>query len=94
MERFIGVLEADIFADDADRHFAFGVRVAVDDIVPAGQIGLGRIGDPEGAQYLGVEALLVILHRHAVDARRVERGDHRFLADVAELRDLGAVAIW
>ena len=89
----VGVLQADIFADDADRHLAFGVEQAVDDVVPARHVGLGRVVDAEGAQHLGVEPGRVILGGDGVDALRVERGDDRFLADVAEQGDLRALAL-
>ena len=80
----IGVLQADIFADHADRHFAFGIEQAVDDVVPARHVGRGRVVDAEGAQHFAVEPVGMILGGDGVDARRVERRDHRFLADVAE----------
>ena len=83
-QRLVGVLEADIFADDADRDLAFRVEQAVDDVVPARHVGLRRVLDAEGAQHLGVEPGLVILGGDGVDALRVERGDDRFHADVAE----------
>jgi hypothetical protein len=40
--------------------------------------------DPEGAQDFDVEPFAVILERHFVDALRVERGDDRLGADVAD----------
>ena len=92
-QRLVGVLQADIFADDADRHLALGIEQPVDDVVPARHVGLGRVVDAEGAQHLGVEPGLVILGGDGVDARRVERGDDRFRADVAEQGDLGALAL-
>ena len=92
-QALIGVLQADIFADDADRHLAFGVEQAVDDVVPARHFGLRRVGDAEGAKHLGVEPGLVILGGDGVDALGVERRDHRFLADVAEIGDLLALAV-
>jgi hypothetical protein len=39
VERLVGILQADIFADDADGDFAFRVLLAVDDVVPAPQVG-------------------------------------------------------
>ena len=54
--------------------------------------GSGASVDAEGAQHLGVEPGLVILGGDGVDALRVERGDDRFLADVAEQGDLRALA--
>ncbi len=48
----IGVGQADIFADHADRHLAFGMVDAVDDVVPARQVRVGRVGDAEDAAAL------------------------------------------
>ena len=39
VQRLVGIRQADIFADHADRHFAFGIVQPVDDIVPAAQVG-------------------------------------------------------
>jgi len=93
VQRLVGILQADIFADHADRHLALGMLMALHDIDPARKVGFARIGDAEGAQHFAVQPFAVILHRHGIDAAGVERGDDRFLADVAELRDLGALGI-
>ena len=92
VQRFIRVLEPDIFADDANGHFAFGVGKPIFDVGPARKIGIGVGFDAEGAENLVVKSLAVILQRHGVDALGVERGDDRFLANVAEQRDLCTVA--
>jgi hypothetical protein len=73
-ERLVGVLEADIFADDADRHLALPVEQAVDDIFPARHGRRRRVVDAEGAQHLGVEPGLVILGGDGVDRLGVEGG--------------------
>ena len=39
VERLVRVLQTDIFADHADRHFAFRIGQAVDDLGPARQVG-------------------------------------------------------
>ena len=83
-QALVGVGKADIFADDADRHLAVVMVDAVHDLVPAGEIGLRRVGDPEGAQHFIVEPRLVILQRHVVDVARVERRDDRRFRHVAE----------
>ena len=46
------------------------------------------------AQHFPVQPFAVILQRHRIDARRIQSGDHRFLAHVAEQRDLGAFVFW
>ena len=89
----VGVLQADIFADHADRHFALGMVDAVHDVLPAAEVGIGRVVDVEHAQHFVVEPLGMILQRHVVDRARVERLDHRRLRHVAEQSDLGAVAL-
>jgi hypothetical protein len=88
VQRLVGILQADIFADHTDRHLALGMLVAFHDIDPARQVRFAGVGDAECAQNLAVQPFAVILHGHRIDALGIERGDHRFLADVAELRDL------
>ena len=92
VEALVGILQHDIFADHANRHLALGVAIARDDVVPAGEIGLGG-GQAEMAQHFGIQPLGVVLQRHGVDIGGVESGDNRFLPHVAELRDLGALAL-
>ena len=92
VERLVRILQADIFADHADRHLALGLLDPLDDLAPARQIERrGRI-QPECIQHRTVQPLDMILQRHAVDRPGIQRGDHRFLAHVAEQRDLGTVA--
>src|SRR5690606_6600644 len=91
VERFVSVRQPYVLADDADRHFAFGVFIAVDDIDPTAQVRR-RAFDREVAQYLRIQSFRMILQRHRVDARSVERLDDRFRPNVAEQRDLGALA--
>ena len=79
-QALVGVGQADIFADDADRDLAVVMVDAVHDLGPARDIRLRRVGDPERAQDFVVEPGLMILQRHVVDVARVERRDHRRLA--------------
>ena len=70
-QRFVGVLQADIFADDGDRDLAFRIVDAVDDRrASAPGRGFGASVDAEGGAALRVEAFLVIGERHVVDVRR------------------------
>ena len=92
-QALVGVGQADIFADDADRHLAVVMVDPVHDVGPARELGPRRVLDPEGAQHFVVEAGLVILQRHVVDVARVERRDDRRLRDVAEQGDLLALAV-
>jgi hypothetical protein len=72
-EALVGVLQADIFADDADRHSLSRLNRR-SDVLPARHAGRGRVFDAEGAQHLGVEAGRVILGGDGVDRLGVERG--------------------
>ena len=62
-QRFVGILHLHVFADDGDAHFAFGILHALDDGLPARQIGRRRILDAEHLQHLRVETGLVIARR-------------------------------
>ena len=66
---------------------------AVHDLVPAGEIRLRRVTDPESAQHFVVQPRLVILQRHVVNVAGIERGNHRGRADVAEQGDLFPLAL-
>ncbi len=90
-QRLIGVLEAGIFADDGDRHFAFGIVDALDHGVPAAHVGLRRRLDAEGGEHLVVEPGGVIGARHVIDRADVARLDHRAFAHVAEQAELAAL---
>ena len=88
VERFVGVLEAGIFADHGDIHLAVGIGDGLGDLPPALEIRLGRVRDAEGGEHLAVEPFGVIGDRHLVDRGDVERLDHSFGPDIAEERDL------
>ena len=60
VERLVGVLQADVFADHADRDLALGVLVAIDMSFQRARSG-SRRGQAEMTQDLGVEPLGVIL---------------------------------
>ena len=91
-QRFVGVLEAGVLADDGDVDLALGVVEAGRDLFPGREIGLRRIGDAEGGEDFAVEAFLVIGERHVVDRGDVEALDHGAFAHVAEQRELLLVA--
>ncbi len=90
-QRFVAVEEMRVLADDGDGDLAFGAADAGDDLLPAPEIGLG-LGDAEMAADLAVEALQVIGVRHVIDGVDVERGNDAAVADIAEERDLLALA--
>ena len=56
-QRFVGVLEAGVLADDGDRHLALGVADALGDRLPAGEVGRRRVLDAESRQHLARRAL-------------------------------------
>ena len=76
-QRLVGILEACIFADDGDRHLAFGIVDGAGDPLPARQVRRRGVVDAEGGQHLGVEPFAMIGDRHVVDRRNVARFDHR-----------------
>src|SRR5262249_58896902 len=65
-QRLIGVLEAGIFADDGNRHIAFGIADALVDQPPAREIGLALGLDSEGREHLAVEPRLMIGLGHCI----------------------------
>ena len=88
VQRFVGVLEAGVFADDGDRDVALRIADALVDRRPAQQIGLSRFLDSECRQHLTVEARGMIGRRHRVNVVHVACLDHRALTHIAEQRKL------
>ena len=92
-QRFVGVLEAGVLADDGDRHLAFRIVDAAGDLLPALHARLRRRVDAEGGEHLRIQPFLVVGHRHVVDVADVERLDDRDLAHVAEQRQLAPLLL-
>ena len=90
-QRFVGVAQAGVLADDRDRDLPFRGADAPHDLAPRGEIRRRRVVDAEMAHDLGVEPPLVVADRDFVDAVHVDRRDHAVLAHVAEARDLPAL---
>ena len=67
VQGLVGILQADILADHADGNFAFGVLVAIDDIVPDRKIGRRR-SQAEVAQNFVIQPFGMVLQRHGIDA--------------------------
>ncbi len=86
-EGFVGVLQHRVLADHRDGDVAVGIGQPVRDPPPARQVRLRGL-DAEAVQHLRIQTLLVIVERHGVDVRRIQRLDHRRGPDVAELADL------
>ena len=62
-ERLVGVEQMRVFADHRDRHLAFGLADALDDALPAREVGLALLPDAEMLDDLGVETLGVVAQR-------------------------------
>ncbi len=67
VDALVGVLQLDVFADDADAGVVGGVDDALDEVPPAGEIWLRGVEVEELAHDV-VEPLFVELQRHFVDA--------------------------
>ena len=87
-QRFVGVLEAGVLADDGDGDLAFGIVDALVDQAPAVEVGRRFGSMPKAASTSRVEPGGVIGLRHRIDVVDVARLDHRALAHVAEQREL------
>ena len=76
-QRFVGVLQHRVLADDGDGHLAVRVaerRRAI--CLPARQVRLGRVASCRNdVQHLGVQTLAVIVQRHGVDVGGIHRLD-------------------
>ena len=93
VQAFVGIGQTDVFSDHPDSNLAFRMGETVDHVVPARKVRVGGVVDPEGAQYLGVQALTVVLQRHAVDRGCIKGRNDRLFTDIAELSDLAAFAL-
>lgn len=89
-QRLVGILEAGVFADDRNRHFAFRRADAVADLFPRLQTRLGRRLDAEGGQHFRIETFLVVGNRNVIDIRHIQRLDDGGRTHVAEQRKLAA----
>ena len=87
---FVGVLELNVFADEADSNLAGGAVQAVEERAPAAEVGfaldrLARQPHHDLVEMLGVE------HQgHVVDRHAVHRLDDGVGSHVAEQRNLAA----
>src|SRR3984893_6716776 len=90
-QRLVAVEQVGVLADDGDVDFAFGPADAGDDLLPACEVGL----DLENAEMIAdraVEALQVVGIGHVIDGVDVERGNDAAVPDIAEQRNLLALA--
>ena len=89
-QRFISILEARIFADTGNGHFAFGIMDALGDRIPACHIRLGSRLDAEGREHFAIKSRFMIGARHIVNRTDIARFDHRCFAHIAEQSELAA----
>jgi hypothetical protein len=88
VQAFVGLLEIDILADDADFHLILGVFEALHQLLPGLQTG--RPGpDVQDLDQALVQTLLMEQQGNLVDVFHVLGGDHRLGLDVAEQGDFG-----
>ena len=91
-ERFVAVREVRVLANDRDVDLALRPADAVNDRVPAGQIGLARLKPEMGADF-AVKAFGMIGAGNRVDRVDIDRRDDARFAQIAEQRDLLAGAV-
>src|SRR3954468_13551840 len=87
VEALVGVLVADVLANHVDGHLVDRVLDAIDQDDPRFHVRFRR-GQVQPLEDDPVEPFLGEHRRHFVNVGDVARGDHRFLVDVAEVRDL------
>ena len=87
VEALVGILVADVLADDVDGDLVERVLDPVDEILPRLHPALG-LRQVQVLQHDAIEPFGGEHQRHFVDRRHVLGGDDRFLVDVAEQRDL------
>ena len=90
LDGLVGVLEFHVFSDEDDLHLVGGVRDAVEEGFPAGELGLVEVLDLELPDGEFIEVLLVHVQGDLVDAPGVDALDHVAGPDVAEEGDLPA----
>ena len=93
LERLVAVFVLDIFADDGDGDFVFGVVAAVDEIAPWGEVRLGRVV-VQVLEDERVDALFGKAERDFVDEGHGLGADDGLLFDVAEGGDLLLDSNW
>src|SRR5690348_13342660 len=82
-EGFVAVWEMRVLADDGDIDLALGPADAVDDRIPAREVGLARLKPEMGAD-LTVEAFRMVGPGNGVDRVDIDRRDDARLAKIAE----------
>ena len=87
VEALVGILVADVLADDVNGDFVVRMLDAIDQVDPGVHPRLG-LRQTEPLQHDAVEPFGGEHQRHLVDAADVLGGDDRLFVDVAEERDL------
>ena len=92
-DRFVGVFQLRVFADDGHADLAFGIGQAVHHIFPARQVGAGRGRNAEGVQNGLVQPFTVIGKGGIIDRLQVGRCNDGLFADIAEQGDLFTLTV-
>ena len=90
--REVGVRQVDVLADERDRDLFVGVVDPAEQVVPGRPVDVAE-RQVQTSYDVGVEALAVQHLRDVIDRRRVGRGDHGLVVDVAHQRDLALDAV-
>ena len=87
VQALVGILVADVLADDVNRELVDRVLDPLDELFPRLHPALG-LRQVQVLEHDAIEPFGGEHQRHFVNRRDVLGGDHRFLVDVAEERDL------
>ena len=88
VDAFVGVLKLDVLSDDSEADVMGGMDDALDKLAPAGEVGLGGVGDVEDAADHVVEPFFVELDGDLVDGvLDIANLDDALDGDVAEEGD-------
>src|SRR5215471_3169578 len=93
VQRFVRVPETCVFADHGNCYLAVGIADGFGNLAPALEVRLWRVRDAEGGKNFAIEPLGMIGAGHVIDARHVERLDHRLGPNIAEQRDLAPLVL-
>ena len=88
---FVGILQFDVFADEADGYLAVRVFQFIEETTPLGKLGGGIAVDLQFFQYDHIQSFLEHFERHFVNGAGIHGLDHRVGFHIAEQGDLFAI---
>ncbi len=88
LDALVGVLQLHVLAHQADVDLVLGLLVAVQEVLPAAQVGIRVVVDAQLAQHHLIQVLILHQQGHVVDGLGVAAFDHRVGVHVAEQGDL------